>query len=170
MERDGQPAIQGGRNYVELKLLQRVVGRRLTSASRIVHEFAGQVDGDCGDLELTFDDGTIILLRGSGDGERLVMDGRAWVDPFEPPLSKENEAFVRQSGKAVRRDAQLIGAALPIGEVFENYRLVGNQFGTPAGVVMVFAGATVRFVVHCDESYVMTSDDPRFRDWGFQDG
>lgn len=153
-----------------LERLQRVVGRRLAAAGRIVHEFAAQVDADTGDLELTFDDGTVVLLRGGGDGERLVIDGCAWVDPSKRPLSEENEAFVRRSGKAVRRDAKLIGPTPSVGEMFETYRLIRNQFGRVAGATLVFVHTTVRFVVNCDDSYVLTFEDPRFRDWGFQEG
>ena len=53
--------------------------------------------------------------------------------------------------------------------MFETYRLVRNPFGTLAGVVLVFAHTTVRFVVNCDESYVLTPEDPRFHEWGFQE-
>ncbi len=152
---------------VDLSALEHVRGKRLIGASRIVFEIDGTADVSCGDLELEFLGGDVLLFEGAGDGERLVVRREAWRDPFAPPLSEENQAYVQQCGKHVRVDAQAAAPTLPVGDTFIRYLPIRNQFGTLAGVRLAFTGSAVRFLVECDEAYVMTPEDPRFAEWGF---
>jgi hypothetical protein len=153
---------------MDFSVLERIVGRQLVSASRIVYEFDGVVDVSCGDLELSFEGGEIVSLQCAADGERLTLAPVAWQDPFAPPLSPENEAFVQESGKYIRVDTNTAPPQLPVGCRLSRYVLIRNRFGTPAGVQLEFAGSAVRFLVECDEAYVMGMDDRRFTDWGFR--
>lgn len=152
---------------VDFSALERVLGKQLIGASRIVYEHDGAVETSRGDLELVFSGGDVVLFEVGGDGERLRIQEEAWQDPFAPPLSAENEEFVRKSGKYVRLDARAVGPALPVGESLVRYRAIRNHFGSVAGVRLEFDGSAVRFLVEGDESYVMTSEDPRFTEWGF---
>ncbi|HEX5720415.1 MAG TPA: hypothetical protein VF179_29945 [Thermoanaerobaculia bacterium] len=152
---------------VDFGALERVLGKRLIGASRIVYEHDGVVEVSCGDLELEFSGGDVVLFGVAGDGERLRMQEAAWRDPFAPPLDAENEEYVRESGKHVRLDAREVGPTLPVGESLVRYVAIRNQFGTVAGVRLEFAGSAVRFLVEGDEAYVMTTEDPRFTEWGF---
>lgn len=152
---------------VDLSALERVLGKQLIDASRIVYEHDGTVETSRGDLELVFSGGDVLLFRVAGDGERLQIQEEAWRDAFAPPLSAENEEFVRKSGKYVRLDAHAVGPALPVGESLVRYRAIRNQFETVAGVRLEFTGSAMRFLVEGDESYVMTPEDPRFTEWGF---
>ena len=155
---------------VDFGALERVLGKRLIGASRIMYEHDGVVEVSCGDLELVFSGGDLVLFEVAGDGGRLRMQETAWRDPFAPPLDAENEEYVRQSGKYVRLDAREVGPTLPVGESLVRYFPIRNQFGTVAGVRLEFAGSAVRFLVEGDEAYVMTPEDPRFTEWGFTEG
>jgi hypothetical protein len=150
--------------------LERVLGKQLIGASRIMYEHDGVVEVSRGDLELVFAGGDVVLFEVAADGERLRMQEAAWRDPFVPPLDAENEEYVRRSGKHVRLEAREVGPALPVGESLVRYVPIRNQFGAVAGVRLEFAGSAVRFLVEGDESYVMTSEDPRFTEWGFTEG
>ena len=152
---------------LDLSALEHVVGKRLVGASRIVYEHDGATDVSCGDLEIAFSEGEVVLLGVAGDGERLRVQEGAWRDPFAPPLSPENEAFVQRSGKHIRLSALAVAPTLPVGDIFVRYLPIRNRFGTLAGVRLVFAGSAVRFLVECDEAYVLTPEDPRFTEWGF---
>ncbi len=50
--------------------------------------------GDGGPLELTFADGTVVVLDAGGDGESLVVLTGPWKDPFKEPVSEENRVYV----------------------------------------------------------------------------
>jgi hypothetical protein len=156
---------------VDFSALERMVGKRLDGASRIVFKHDGSADVSRGALELVFSGDDVLLFQAAGDGEHLRVLSEAWRDPFAPPLSPENEAFVQQSGKHVRLDARTVAPALPVGEIFTRYGPIRNRFGTLAGVRLAFTGSAVRFLVEGDEEYVMTPEDPRFAEWGFtEDG
>jgi hypothetical protein len=152
---------------VDLSALERVRGKRLIGASRIVFEKDGTADVSRGDLELEFFGGDILLFSVAADGERLRVRREAWRDPFVPPLGAENQAYVQQNGKRVRADARAVAPTLPVGDLFIRYLPIRNQFGTLAGLRLAFTGSAVRFLVEGDEAYVMTPEDPRFAEWGF---
>jgi hypothetical protein len=147
--------------------LRLVVQRRLVSASLIAYEHNDDVNTATGELELLFEGGACLHLACAGDGEGLVVSAEPWRDAFAPPLSPENEAFVRECGKHVRVSATTLGLQVPVGDSLRGYRMARNQFGTIAGLALDFSAVTIRFVVECDESYVMGADDPRFEAWGF---
>jgi hypothetical protein len=54
-------------------------------------------DGEEGELQLRFAT-SVLRFRGAGDGERLEVSDEPWRDPFAPPLSPENEEFVKTHG------------------------------------------------------------------------
>ena len=153
-----------------LTVLKGALGRRLVRAWRVFYEHNGSIATDSGPLELELDDGFVILLKGAGDGERLTVAAERWADPFVGPLSRENAQFVRQSGKWVRVEASLSNLQFPLGKRLSHMRLLKNRFGTEAGVAFDFEGEWVRFLVECDDDYVMSLDDERFLEWGFVEG
>lgn len=169
MRRRAEPACVGSlavTSNVDLSALDSVVGKQLVGAGRIVHQHDGAADVT-GELELSFFEGGVVRLGIAGDGEQVRVHQGAWLDPFAPPLSPENEAFVRASGKDVRLDTVTVPPPLPIGDTLVRYVPIRNRFGTLAGVRLEFVGRAVRFLVECDEAYVMTPEDARFAEWGF---
>lgn len=147
--------------------LERVVGKRLVGASRIVYQYEGVADATCGDLELSFFDGDVVLLGVADDGEQLKVRQGAWLDPFAAPLSPENEEYVQKCGRHVRLDTAMVPPPMPIGDTLVRCLPIRNRFGTLAGVRLEFAKEAVRFLVECDEAYVMTLEDARFAEWEF---
>lgn len=80
-------------------LLSDTLGRTLVRIRRVLYTHRGAVTQGGGPLELTFADGTAVVLDAGGDGESLAVVAGTWSDPFEEPLSEENRAFVEKSGK-----------------------------------------------------------------------
>jgi hypothetical protein len=83
-------------------LVERHVGVGVTRVERLRYADDGgptPADGaDEGDLQLGFADGSVLHFRVAGDGEQLEIGEEAYRDLFAPPLSPENEAFVKRSG------------------------------------------------------------------------
>jgi hypothetical protein len=73
-------------------LVERRVGDVVTRVERL--RFS---DGEEGELQLRIVGGTL-RFRVAGDGERLEVSDEPWSDPFAPPLSSENEEFVKRHG------------------------------------------------------------------------
>ena len=82
-----------------LAALHDLADRRLRRLRRIHYQFRGDVDTTTGPIELTFDDGSVLLLDAGPDGESLGVGHEAWLDPFRPPLSAENRDYVDRFGK-----------------------------------------------------------------------
>lgn len=58
----------------------------------------GGVDSQDGFIELWFDGGRCYRM-GVTRGHRLAIDTEPWADGFLPPLTPENEEWVREHGK-----------------------------------------------------------------------
>jgi hypothetical protein len=108
-------------------------------------------------LELTFDDATALLLDGGSDGESLTADQEAWIDPFQEPLSEENEKFVRESGKWTAFD---VSDRLPyrrfVGSQLRSVQPITQQSGKLVGARLVFDVGMISVRVSADELLVDT--------------
>jgi len=120
-----------------LDVLVRAVGRVITGVRRVYFEFGGELDRSRGALELTFDDGSVVVLDSGADGELMRADEVAWHDPFEGHLDEENRAFIAECGKWTAVDARdesrfaaLIGRRVKAVQAIENEggRLVGARY------------------------------------------
>ena len=81
-------------------LIERHIADVVVRVERVRFVFGGQGadrDNDGGELQLWFAAG-IVVFRAAGDGEHLEVLDEPWSDPFAPPLSSENEEFVRTHG------------------------------------------------------------------------
>lgn len=97
--------------------LERFEGRRISRIRRAFFEYKGQVEIAAGLLELTFDDDEVVVFDGAGNGQSLRVEAGPWLDPFDRPLSSENEEWIAQHGKLTAFDVsgeepfdRLIGA------------------------------------------------------------
>jgi hypothetical protein len=77
---------------------QDLLGKTVVGVRRILYVYQGSVKEDGGALELRFQDGSTARFDTSGTGNMQVTQ-EPWVDPFAPPLSAENAAFVHRYGK-----------------------------------------------------------------------
>ena len=75
------------------------MGKPVSAVRRILYVRAGEITQDRGPLEISFQDGRVLLLDGGSDGEALVVRTEPWTDPFDGPLSPENAGFVGEAGK-----------------------------------------------------------------------
>lgn len=133
--------------------LGSLVGRRVRRLGRVLYEHRGEIGCD-GPLEIEAD-GCVVLLDGAGDGESLRIVGRPWIDPFEEPLSKENQGYLYEHGKWQRVDhSHREGYADFIGQVVEEMRLLENEHGRVAGLRLSAAGRSLWFAVEGDECLV----------------
>src|SRR5688500_17039874 len=79
--------------------LKSLLGWRIAAVARILYVYRGEVDRRDGALELDFEDGSVVLLDGAADGERLRVRDAPWTDPFPEPISAENQFFIDESGR-----------------------------------------------------------------------
>ncbi|WP_437620546.1 hypothetical protein [Sorangium sp. So ce1151] len=153
-----------GSEALHLANLKSLCGKRLRAVARILYEHGGRIDPGDGPLELYLDDGTMVLLDGSADGEGLRVQYAPWVDPFEPPISNENRAYIEQSGEWSRveqsNDPMFVGV---LGELISSVAILENQFGGDAGVQISIGGKDLWFVVAGDECHVHWTQPIGFR-------
>jgi hypothetical protein len=77
---------------------QDLLGKTVVGVRRILYVYQGAVTKDEGALELSFHDGSTALFDTAENGNMQVTS-QPWVDPFAPPLSPENVAYVHRYGK-----------------------------------------------------------------------
>ncbi len=97
--------------------LRQLLGKPITGVRRIWYVLGDDVKDSTGPIEFAFVDGSAVVLDAGPDGEALVISMARWADPFDPPVSPENERFIETSGKWTAFDvstqaayAALIGA------------------------------------------------------------
>ncbi|MFQ6397774.1 hypothetical protein ACLMAJ_30575 [Nocardia sp. KC 131] len=76
------------------------------------------VDRSEGPIELTFDEGTVLLFDAGSDGEELRVGSTAWRDPFAGVTEPEYIEYVADSGKYT---------AFDVGSDYPYSQLVGGQ-------------------------------------------
>jgi hypothetical protein len=79
--------------------LGHVVGRRIRAIRRMFYVHREDVDRTEGAIELTFDDGSVLLLDAGTDGEELLVGSTPWHDPFAGVTEPEYIEYVAESGK-----------------------------------------------------------------------
>ena len=83
----------------DLKPLSHFVGRQILRIRRVFFTLGGKADRRAGPLELTFAPARTLLLDVGSDGETLIVREEPWQDPFEPPISTENHAWIAEHGQ-----------------------------------------------------------------------
>lgn len=134
-------------------LASRMVGRSVTGVRRIFYEHQGSIDPTNGALELTLSDEATFLFDVASDGESLKVSYEPWQDPFTYPLSPENEAYVRESGKWTAVHAET-GIEQVMGAQIEGCRLVNNAAKKVVGIQLLTTQADISARVEFDEFYV----------------
>ncbi|MGY4098508.1 hypothetical protein ACW2Q0_02920 [Nocardia sp. R16R-3T] len=117
--------------------LAAVVGRRIRAIRRMFYVRGTDVDRTEGPIELTFDDGSVLLLDAGTDGEELRVGSTPWRDPFAGLTEPEYIDYILESGKYTAFDvgaeppyAQLLGwriAAVSESRLYDD-RLRGATF------------------------------------------
>jgi hypothetical protein len=130
--------------------LTKYVGGVVSRVRQLKYEFGGNIDSEPneGTVELIFEDGSLLLCKSRLDGETVVIGDRPWIDPFAPPLSPENEEFVRTCGKLTRYDvsdtapfADLIGRKLENIAVIAGTKRYGLVLNVSGYLLALYAGA-----------------------------
>jgi hypothetical protein len=122
--------------------------------SRLRYEVGGEVTSDPGDgaVEVVFAAGGVLFCDTGADGDSLKLQDFAWTDPFAPPLSPENEEYVRTSGKWVRHD---VSAEEPFthlvgGKLFDVAPMAGSN-GKLYGLLLDISGYKLAIYANADE-------------------
>lgn len=137
--------------------LAKYVGDTVVRVSRLRYEVGDKVasGADEGSVEITFRSGGTLLCESAADGETVRVADTPWVDPFGGPLSKENEEFVRTSGRWVKYDAsdQQPFADLLDRRVVDVAPITGTT-GKQYGVVVNVSGYLLGMYANADELHV----------------
>lgn len=139
-----------------------LLGKRIVKLARVFYEYSGVLEREDGALEVVLENATY-LLDSESDGERVRIEEGAWIDPFAPPLSDENQRFVEVHGRWRRTDcsqeqpyAQMIGQTIAAAQPLRNFA------GTVVGVRLATPGKDLWFIVDSDECRVYWSPPPNF--------
>ncbi|MGX4736001.1 hypothetical protein [Kitasatospora griseola] len=123
------------------------VGARLTRIRRIFFVQGARIDATNGPIELTFEDGAVRLFGSGPDGETLIVDQLAWVDPFAEPATEDNESFLIESGK---------WEVFDLSEIWSHRRFIGHSLTSVEGagenaVRLTFDDRVMDIGSGCDE-------------------
>ena len=137
-----------------------MVEQRLQRIRRMHFTLGGAVERGNGAVELTFERKNPIMLAVGADGESLrIVDG-AWVDPFAPPLSDENEQWIATHGKWDVFDASeepeysgIVGGSLSA------FWSLKTRVDRLCGVRLHFTNGTLDVVCNGDEVFVYLPND-----------
>jgi hypothetical protein len=147
-----------------IDLLRQFIGRQVLGVRRIFFTHGVQIDQTAGPLELTFEANGAIVLDVGEDGEMLSICDGAWQDPFEAPLSSENEAWVAEHGKWTAFDASkepdykdLVGKRL------NSVRPLRVAGGNVCGARLKFDSRTVDFLGNADDALVFLDEQHDLR-------
>jgi len=105
-----------------------------------------------GPVELSFADGTTLLLDSGPDGEALKADTATWVDPFKEPLTEDNRRFISKSGKWTAFDVteeELFSRLIE--QTILQVLLVTTMEGKITGVMFQSSGGRLHAQVEGDE-------------------
>ncbi|MEV6136054.1 hypothetical protein AB0L63_08325 [Nocardia sp. NPDC051990] len=94
--------------------LAAVVGRQIMAIRRMFYVHGTDVDRTEGPIELTFDDGSVLLLDAGTDGEELRVGSTRWRDPFAGLTEPEYIDYIAETGKYTAFD---VGAELPYAQL-----------------------------------------------------
>jgi hypothetical protein len=138
-----------------LDLLLRFVGRPLLRVRRIFFTHGQRTETRAGPLELTFSPASTLLLDVGADGETLSVTEQSWEDPFAPPTSQENEAWVVEHGKwaAFDESAQPAYGEF-VGATLTSVRPLRAAGGNICGARLTFDSRVMDFVGAADEALV----------------
>ena len=130
-------------------------GREVSRVRRVRYEISGNVRSEGGPLEITFVDDTVVVLRPAPDGERLAIETSKWIDTLAPPLSAENEEYVRTHGKWTAVDLSTRSPfSKLVGTEAELVSPVLNPHGSIVGFEAAFPLGVIRAEVVADELVV----------------
>jgi len=149
---------------LNLGFVEVLLGHRLIDAWQICYEFQGETDRTVAAVELKFNH-AYLNLSGASNGENLQLSNEPWQDPFKEPLIQANQDYVKQYGKHLKASTNLFKN---IGKNLTQYRLVQNQFQNIAGIELIFEESSSVFLVESDECYIMSKEDERISQWGFE--
>ncbi|MFE7796521.1 hypothetical protein [Nocardia sp. NPDC057440] len=140
--------------------LAAAIGRRITAVRRVFYVHGEDVDRSEGPIELTFDEGTVLLFDAGSDGEELRVVPAAWRDPFAGLTEPEYIEYVAESGKYT---------AFDVGSEYPYSQLVGSRVAAVAesrlhderlrAAVLEVSGFTLAVETVADE--LLVTCDPR---------
>jgi hypothetical protein len=82
-----------------VSLLSAAVGRTIVAIRRTLYVKPNGAVDDRGPIQVSFDDGRILLFEVGRLGEELAIETGPWIDPFAEPLTDENRSYVQLVGK-----------------------------------------------------------------------
>lgn len=97
------PRDEGWHRLVPLGSTPEFAGRTIARIRRLRFGRGEAVDMDDGPVELTFADGSVVLIDAADDWT-LRFYGSAWVDPLPEPLSEEDADRVARHGRWTAAD------------------------------------------------------------------
>ena len=142
------------------QIVKIMVGRTIQRIHRVLYVFEDEIDWNEGALQLTFTDGSVLLLDGDSDGESLKVDGAPWLDAFSGKLNEKNKVFIQKHGKWSLVDvSEMMPYNLWPGVTVDMIRQIFNRFGILCGVQVSGGEQNLSFIVEADECHILWNSD-----------
>jgi hypothetical protein len=131
--------------------LGSLAGRALQSCRRVVFEVRGRRQSSDGPLELTLDNGQVLLFQVGPDGESLIVSTTTWHDPFSDRMTSENSEFTRLSGRWIVSDVCVPSLEEVIGKPIIGVQTIHNSLSRLTGTILDFPNYSLIARVVADE-------------------
>lgn len=144
----------------EVATVRSLVGKVIVRIERVFFVYKGQVNETHGALQVSLKDGTVVLLRGGGNGQTLCVELEGWRDPFESPLSSVNEEFVAESGKWSLFDVSSSDSFKEyIGRTIRQTLFIRDLDNNLRGVEFILSDRELIYIIEWDEELVIETSD-----------
>jgi hypothetical protein len=137
------------------ELVKAIVGRTVDKIYLVAYQFHDETKWENTPLQISFVDGSVLLLDAAGDGETLRAQASSWIDPFAGELSQANKEFVQTHGKWKLLDVSFQNSfSLLLNESVKSVNPIYDRFGALSGVQISIAEQYLNFVVEWDECHI----------------
>jgi len=157
-------------NEVFIGLCKDLIGAKISNFHLIRYVTPdGNLESSDIELELLFEDDLLLRLATAPDGERVTIHNKPWTDPFEEPISNENQQYILEHGKWSLFD---VSKQPPFSRIvsksISNLEGLQNQFGVLSGIEITCEDEVVCFCVDGDEGKLFWGkDNPEIIAYGF---
>ncbi len=142
-------------------------GKQIKKIHVALFVYKGNRKWDDSPLQITFEDGSVILLEGDGN-DNLIVTKSVWKDYFQGHLSQENQDFIRENGKWSLFD---VSEMQPFKQLLEksiqSINPIYNQFDRLNGVQFRIDDFFLNFVNIADQSHIVWGENnSNLLQWG----
>lgn len=82
------------------RVIEKVAGKTVARMQRVWWVKNGLVSSDEGELQIEFEQGEILLMKHSSNGDIPAVTEERWIDPFTGQIDEATQRWIQDVGKA----------------------------------------------------------------------